>query len=92
MNKGNKGVDAKVASQLKNIGKVDKGPRPYFVDMMNPPLYCDGERIENPAKFMSGSGEGENGEDLSSSEEDEDGKRGEQNSLKEVAVEDQVVT
>ena len=41
---------------------------------------------------MSGSEESENGEDLSLSDEDEDGKRGEQDSPKEVAVEDQVVT
>ncbi|KAI1310758.1 hypothetical protein F5Y03DRAFT_27721 [Xylaria venustula] len=79
VNRGNKEVDAMVAYQLKDIGAVDKGPRPYF-DVMNPPLYCDGQRIENPTEFMSGS------------EEDEDGKRGEQDSLKEVAVEDQVVT
>jgi len=81
-----------VPDELKDIEEVDKGPRPYFVDAMNLPLCCDGERIENPAELMSGSGEGENGEDLSLSEEDEDGKRGEQDSLKEVAVEDQVVT
>ncbi|KAI0837472.1 hypothetical protein F5Y06DRAFT_270507 [Hypoxylon sp. FL0890] len=92
VNRGNKEVDAMVAYELKDIGAVDKGPRPYFVDVMNPPLYCDGQRIENPTEFMSGSGEGENGKDLSLSEEDEDGKRGEQDSLKEVAVEDQVVT
>lgn len=92
VNRGKKGVDAMVADELKDIGEFDKGPRPYFVDVMNPPLYCDGKRIENPAELMSGSGEGENGEDLSLSEEDEDGKKGEQDSLKEVAVEDQVVT
>ncbi|KAH6618337.1 hypothetical protein B0J18DRAFT_437114 [Chaetomium sp. MPI-SDFR-AT-0129] len=86
VNRGNKGVDAMVADELKDIGQFDKGPRPYFVDAMNPPLYSEGKRIENPAEFMSGSG------DLSSSEEDEDGKRGEQDSRKEVAGEGQVVT
>ncbi|KAH9889192.1 hypothetical protein F4778DRAFT_394941 [Xylariomycetidae sp. FL2044] len=86
VNRGNKGVDAMVADEWKFIGKLDKGPRPYFVDRMNPPLYSDGKRIENPAEFLSGA------KDSSSSEEDEDGKRGEQDSLKEVAVEDQVVT
>ena len=88
-NRGNKGIDTMVADELKDIRGVDKGLRPYFVDMMNPPLYCDGQRIENPAEFMSGKGENE---DNLSSEEDEDGKRGEQASLQEAAVEDQVVT
>ncbi|KAI5456809.1 hypothetical protein BGZ63DRAFT_408948 [Mariannaea sp. PMI_226] len=88
VNRGNKGVDAMVADELKDIGEFDKGLRPYFVDAMNPPLYCDGKRIENPAELMSGSGGGENGEDLSLLEEDEDRKRGEQDFLKEVAVED----
>lgn len=92
VNRGNKRVGAMVADELKFFGEFDKGPWPYFVDTMNPPFYSDGKRIENPAEFMSGSGKGENGEDLSSSEEDEDGKRGEHDSVKGVAVEGQVVT
>ncbi|KAL7926196.1 hypothetical protein ACQKWADRAFT_282010 [Trichoderma austrokoningii] len=63
-NRGGKGLDAMVADELKCTGEDDHGPRPYFVDAMNPPLYANGERIENPAEYMA-----EDGEDLSLLEE-----------------------
>jgi len=64
-------VEQKVAERYGTIEKADKGPRPFFVDLMNPPIYDEGVRVENS--------EGDNPEaedpkaDLSVSEEDEDG-------------------
>lgn len=74
MQRSDKGVEEKVAERYRTIGKIDKGPRPFFVDLMNPPVYDEGVRIENP--------EGNNPEaedskaDLSVSEEDENGDDG----------------
>jgi hypothetical protein len=40
------GLDGMVAAEYKRMESVDKGPRPFFADVMNPPVYDQGERIE----------------------------------------------
>lgn len=40
-------LDARVAREIAWIQEVDKGPRPYFTDNMNPPCYDDGIRVED---------------------------------------------
>lgn len=40
--------DRRVAQEYANLQQVDKGPRPYFTDSKNPPVYDEGERIEDP--------------------------------------------
>jgi hypothetical protein len=39
-------LDARVAHRYTSIRDVDRGPRPYFTDDLNPPLYIDGIRFE----------------------------------------------
>jgi hypothetical protein len=39
-------LDARVAETYTTIRESDKGPRPYFTDNLNPPLYIDGIRFE----------------------------------------------
>jgi hypothetical protein len=39
-------LDGRVAQRYADIRDVDKGPRPYFIDDLNPPLYIDGIRFE----------------------------------------------
>ncbi|KAF2816468.1 uncharacterized protein BDZ99DRAFT_515058 [Mytilinidion resinicola] len=41
-------MDAYVASRLLHIQSVDAGPRPYFIDESNPPVYDNGSRLEAP--------------------------------------------
>lgn len=43
-------MDEIMAERFEDIQDYDKGPRPYFTDMQNPPLYVlpDGKRIEAP--------------------------------------------
>jgi hypothetical protein len=67
--RSDKMVEARVADQYREIGEFDEGPRPFFVDLMNPPLYDEGVRVEKP--------EGDDPEaDLSVSDESEDGDDG----------------
>ncbi len=40
------GLDTRVAETYTYIWENDKGPRPYFTDDLNPPLYVDGNRVE----------------------------------------------
>lgn len=47
-----KELDAMVASEYMSMYNADKGPRPFFSDSMNPPLYDGGVRVE---KRMDGS-------------------------------------
>jgi len=44
----NPALDRRVAQEYANLQQVDKGPRPYFTDSKNPPVYDEGERIEDP--------------------------------------------
>jgi hypothetical protein len=46
--KRNPALDGRVAQEYANLQQVDKGPRPYFTDSTNPPVYDEGERIEDP--------------------------------------------
>ncbi|KAL2162225.1 hypothetical protein VTH06DRAFT_7138 [Thermothelomyces fergusii] len=39
-------LDDRVAKEYKHLQEYDKGPRPYFVDPLYPPLYVDGRRVE----------------------------------------------
>jgi hypothetical protein len=41
-------LDATVAAEYTRLGKLDNGPRPFFADLENPPVYCNGSRIETP--------------------------------------------
>jgi hypothetical protein len=36
------------AAFYENMMDTDKGPRPYFIDELHPPIYVDGKRIESP--------------------------------------------
>jgi len=42
----NRRLDATVAAEYRRRRSVDKGPRPYFADLANPPVYDNGNRIE----------------------------------------------
>jgi hypothetical protein len=44
----NPALDRRVAQEYANLQQVDKGPRPYFTDSKNTPVYDEGERIEDP--------------------------------------------
>lgn len=44
----NPALDRRVAQEYADLQQVDKGPRPYFTDSKNPPVYDEGERIEDP--------------------------------------------
>jgi hypothetical protein len=39
-------LDGQVAERYAHFREVDKGPRPYFADSLNPPLYVNGRRFE----------------------------------------------
>ncbi|KAK3369807.1 hypothetical protein B0T24DRAFT_532995 [Lasiosphaeria ovina] len=41
-------LDRRIAEEYANLRQVDTGPRPYFTDSKNPPVYDEGERIEDP--------------------------------------------
>lgn len=41
-------LDPTVAQRYENFQEQDKGPRPYFSDSANPPLYDMGQRVEEP--------------------------------------------
>ena len=61
-----KGLDAIVAREYRRKRSLDKGPRPYFADFQNPPLYDGGVRVERPEN-------GELEEDNWSDEDESDG-------------------
>ncbi|KAI1192850.1 hypothetical protein F5X97DRAFT_63914 [Nemania serpens] len=42
----NKKLDATIRAEFTKLQGFDKGPRPYFVDTLNPPIYIDGVRTE----------------------------------------------
>jgi len=42
-------MDTYVAKRYSHMQSVDSGPRPYFVDESNPPVYDNGLRLEAPA-------------------------------------------
>jgi hypothetical protein len=39
-------LDRQVAERYAEFREVDRGPRPYFADSLNPPLYVNGRRFE----------------------------------------------
>ncbi len=39
-------LDTRVAETYKGIRESDRGPRPYFTDSQNPPIYIDGIRFD----------------------------------------------
>lgn len=41
-------LDARIAAELASRQELDKGPLPYFVDTMHPPMYVSGVRLEGP--------------------------------------------
>lgn len=41
-------LDARIAAELARRQELDKGPLPYFVDTMHPPVYDSGRRLEGP--------------------------------------------
>jgi hypothetical protein len=47
-----KRLDAAVARTYTRLQTKDKGPRPYFYDIMNPPLYDGGRRV--PSQEVEG--------------------------------------
>jgi hypothetical protein len=49
----NPALDGQVAQEYANLQQADKGPRPYFTDSKNPPVYDEGERIEDPADGLT---------------------------------------
>ena len=57
-------LDTRVAQHYATIREVDKGPRPYFTDNLNPPLYIDGIRFEGSLDEFESTAmvPGENGE------------------------------
>lgn len=44
----NPALDRRVAQEYARLQQIDKGPRPYFTDSQNPPVYDEGERVEGP--------------------------------------------
>ncbi|KAI1495888.1 hypothetical protein F5X99DRAFT_422567 [Biscogniauxia marginata] len=50
----NEALDRRVAQEYAHLRQVDKGPRPYFTDSKNPPVYDEGERIEDPDDWLHG--------------------------------------
>lgn len=54
----NPALDRRVAQQYAHLQHVDKGPRPYFTDSQNPPVYDEGERVEDPEELYGGKGLG----------------------------------
>lgn len=51
-------VDDRVAGHYLDMGSIDKGPRPYFSDLQNPPYYDEnGQRIENWREWLGKSPE-----------------------------------
>ncbi|KAH7318082.1 hypothetical protein B0I35DRAFT_431276 [Stachybotrys elegans] len=41
-------IEARVADEYRRTAKLDKGPRPFFTDLQNPPIYDLGRRLEAP--------------------------------------------
>ena len=52
-------MDARIATEFARLQNLDKGPLPYFVDTMHPPIYDEGVRVEGP---MDAGGSEENNE------------------------------
>ncbi|KAK4150364.1 hypothetical protein C8A00DRAFT_37035 [Chaetomidium leptoderma] len=49
-------LDTRVAREIAWIQEIDKGPRPYFTDDMNPLCYDDGIRVEDNLEELPGIG------------------------------------
>ena len=43
-----KRLDARIATEFARRQDLDKGPMPYFVDTLHPPMYDEGVRVEGP--------------------------------------------
>lgn len=50
----NRALDRRVSQGYANLREVDLGPRPYFTDVKNPPVYDEGERVEDPEDWVEG--------------------------------------
>ncbi|EPE08045.1 hypothetical protein F503_00828 [Ophiostoma piceae UAMH 11346] len=46
------GLDTIVSSYYAYSQGRDKGPLPYFTDHYNPPIYCDGKRMEHGVTYF----------------------------------------
>ncbi len=68
----NEKVDARVAAEYMRMGSSDKGPRPFFADTMNPPVYVDGRRIEGSSGGQGKEDEPESDEPVEGRLEDEE--------------------
>ena len=66
-------LDARIAAEFARREELDKGPMPYFVDTMHPPVYDGGVRVEGPVD----AGEEEGGYNL------EEEHKGEEHDLEE---------
>ena len=51
--RSDKMVESRLASRWRHTGERDKGPRPFFVDLENPPIYDGGVRLERPEGYDS---------------------------------------
>ncbi|KAG8418889.1 hypothetical protein J3459_011945 [Metarhizium acridum] len=58
-----------VAEEYEQVGEAGKGPRPYFVDWLNPPVYDEGRSVDDPEKYRRPRSK----EAMSPPEDDEDG-------------------
>ena len=47
-----RGLDEKVSSDYEHTQGWDKGPLPYFTDYYNPPIYCEGKRMEHGVTYF----------------------------------------
>jgi hypothetical protein len=56
-------LDSRVAQRYAVIREQDRGPRPYFADNLNPPLYVDGIRFEGSLDELEAGGLGVPGEE-----------------------------
>jgi hypothetical protein len=56
-------LDSRVAQRYAMIREQDRGPRPYFADNLNPPLYVDGIRFEGSLDELEAGGLGVPGEE-----------------------------
>ena len=71
----NKKMDAHVAAEFMRIQNVDKGPLPYFVDAMHPPVYDNGIRLEEPMNIGEIEKESDLSEDECTGDEEIQGKQ-----------------
>ena len=64
-----KRLDARIATEFAGLQGHDKGPLPYFVDAMHPPIYDGGVRVEGPLETCDSEEEENESEEGSKPEE-----------------------